>query len=79
MNNGRFNFVVNLSRFLDMLIAERIERVRKSMCEYLGVDNLKGKQFLDEGSLSGLLVLQHEGWGQRYDQSIVIRNLENTL
>ena len=57
LSGERFKFGANWSRFLGVLNAERIARAEKSLCEYLGVDNLKGKLFLDAGSGSGLFSL----------------------
>jgi 2-polyprenyl-3-methyl-5-hydroxy-6-metoxy-1,4-benzoquinol methylase len=57
LNGDRFEFGANWSRFLCVLNDERIARAEKSLCEYLGVDGLAGKRFLDAGSGSGLFSL----------------------
>ena len=53
----RFRFGMNWERFLKVLNDERIAEAEKSLCEFLEVDNLQGKAFLDIGSGSGLLSL----------------------
>jgi cyclopropane fatty-acyl-phospholipid synthase-like methyltransferase len=57
LSGERFEFGANWSRFLGVLNDERIARAEKSLCKYLGVDNLTGKRFLDAGSGSGLFSL----------------------
>lgn len=53
-NGARFKFGANWSRFLATVSEERIDRATRSLCEYLEVDTLSGKRFLDAGSGSGL-------------------------
>lgn len=53
----RFEFGRNWSRFLDVLDDERIGEAQKSLKLMLGVEDLKGKRFLDAGSGSGLFSL----------------------
>lgn len=50
----RFEFGANCARFLSDLDEERVQRASQTLCEFLGVDNLEGKRFLDVGSGSGL-------------------------
>lgn len=57
LSGERFEFGANWSQFLGVLNDARIVRAEKSLCEYLGVDNLTGKRFLDAGSGSGLFSL----------------------
>lgn len=57
LSGERFEFGANWSRFIGVLNGERIARAEKSLCEYLEVDNLFGKRFLDAGSGSGLFSL----------------------
>ncbi|MBN1395682.1 MAG: class I SAM-dependent methyltransferase [Pirellulales bacterium] len=52
-----FEFGENWARFLDALDEEQIERARRSLQEMLGVESLRGKNFLDAGSGSGLFSL----------------------
>lgn len=51
---ARFGFGENWTRFLADLTAEQIDEAAAALCEYLGVDSLAGKRFLDIGSGSGL-------------------------
>src|SRR3989304_4990091 len=53
----RFEFGKNWERFLSALNEERIVEAEKSIKKMLGVDNLRGKSFLDIGSGSGLFSL----------------------
>ncbi|NOT49044.1 MAG: class I SAM-dependent methyltransferase [Acidobacteria bacterium] len=58
VNRGeRFEFGKNWSAFLVLLDDDRISRAERSLAEMLGVENLKGKTFLDIGSGSGLFSL----------------------
>lgn len=57
LSGERFKFGANWSRFLGVLNDERIVQAEKSLCEYLEIDNLTGKHFLDAGSGSGLFSL----------------------
>lgn len=55
MKKGQcFKFGDNLARFLEILNEERIVSAEMSLQQMLGVENLKGKTFLDAGSGSGL-------------------------
>lgn len=56
-SGSRFEFGKNWARFLELLDEERISQAEKSLREMLGVENLKGKSFLDIGSGSGLFSL----------------------
>lgn len=53
----RFEFGANWARFMEVLNDERIAQAEKSLCEMLGVADLKEKTFLDVGSGSGLFSL----------------------
>jgi 2-polyprenyl-6-hydroxyphenyl methylase/3-demethylubiquinone-9 3-methyltransferase len=53
----RFEFGANWALFLDILNDSRVERAINSLKDMLGVDDLKGKRFLDAGSGSGLFSL----------------------
>ncbi len=53
----RFQFGQNWSRFLSVLNDERIAEAEKSLKGMLGVENLRGRRFLDVGSGSGLFSL----------------------
>lgn len=61
----RFEFGVNWASFLRDLSAERIEAAEKSLKEFLRVQNLSGKTFLDIGSGSGLFSLAARQLGAR--------------
>jgi 2-polyprenyl-6-hydroxyphenyl methylase/3-demethylubiquinone-9 3-methyltransferase len=56
-SGGRFEFGKNWSRFLTVLTEERIKVAEESLAEMLGVQDLKGRKFLDVGSGSGLFSL----------------------
>ncbi len=53
----RFEFGKNWAAFLGMLDEGRIQQAEHSLAEMLGVDDLKGRTFLDIGSGSGLFSL----------------------
>lgn len=53
----RFAFGKNWSRFLKYLTEDRILEAEKSLVDNLGLQDLKGKTFLDVGSGSGLFSL----------------------
>ncbi len=53
----RFEFGANWSHFLNVLNDERISLADASLKSMLGVDDLKGKRFIDIGSGSGLFSL----------------------
>ncbi|MDA8560535.1 class I SAM-dependent methyltransferase [Nitrospinae bacterium] len=64
-SSERFQFGENWLRFLDVLDESRIEYAVQSICVNLGVENLKGKSFLDVGSGSGLFSLAARRLGAR--------------
>lgn len=53
----RFRFGQNWSRFLQVLDDERIAEAELSLRQYLGVDSLEGRTFIDVGCGSGLFSL----------------------
>ena len=53
----RFEFGANWAKFLNVLNDERIALAEQSLRNMLGVNDLKGKHFLDIGSGSGLFSL----------------------
>ncbi|MFH1478813.1 MAG: methyltransferase domain-containing protein [Candidatus Omnitrophota bacterium] len=53
----RFEFGKNWKSFLSVLNEERVLEAERSLCDFLGVKELKGKSFLDVGSGSGLFSL----------------------
>mgnify|MGYP003603728532 CR=1 FL=1 len=53
----RFAFGANWTRFLALLDDERIAAAEQSLRDMLGLDDLRGKRFLDIGSGSGLFSL----------------------
>ena len=53
----RFKFGANWAQFLNVLTDERIALAEQSLRTMLGVNDLKGKRFLDIGSGSGLFSL----------------------
>ena len=57
MSRDRFEFGKNWKFFLEWLDDERIEKACDSLKEWIGVDSLSGKTFLDVGSGSGLFSL----------------------
>ena len=72
----RFAFGKNWSRFLKHLTEDRIQEAEKSLSNNLGVQDLKGKTFLDIGSGSGLFSLAAHRLGATvfsfdYDQDSV--------
>lgn len=54
---SRFRFGENWSKFLKLISDQRIQEAENSLKEYLEVDNLENKTFLDIGSGSGLFSL----------------------
>ena len=54
---GRFEFGANWSHFLALLDESRIADAEKSLCEMLGVTDLRDRRFLDIGCGSGLFSL----------------------
>lgn len=76
MSKERFEFGENWKEFLENLTDERIKEAEKSLQEWLNVDNLNGKSFLDIGSGSGLFSLAARNMGAKvfsfdYDQNSV--------
>ena len=61
----RFEFGANWASFLRGLSIERIEAAEESLKEFLEVDTLNGKTFLDIGSGSGLFSLAARRLGAR--------------
>ncbi|MCR5303398.1 MAG: class I SAM-dependent methyltransferase [Lachnospiraceae bacterium] len=57
MSKDRFEFGKNWAQFLEWLDDERIENAEQSLRDWLGVETLQGKTFLDVGSGSGLFSL----------------------
>jgi len=56
-NGERFEFGANWAQFLNVLNDDRILLAEQSLRNMLGVNDLKGKRFLDIGSGSGLFSL----------------------
>lgn len=61
----RFKFGENWSRFISLLNDQRIAIAEQSLKEFLEVDNLYGKSFIDIGSGSGLFSLSARRLGAR--------------
>lgn len=59
----RFGFGRNWKNYLETINPERIEEAEKSLKEWLDVDNLTGRTFLDIGSGSGLFSLAAKRMG----------------
>ena len=73
----RFRFGRNWRRFLKQLDEQRVARAEESLCEFLEIENLKSKTFLDIGSGSGLFSLAARRLGARvhsfdYDPDSVV-------
>ena len=63
MSKERFEFGNNWKKFLDNLTDERIKEAEKSLKNWLGIENLHEKSFLDIGSGSGLFSLAAKNLG----------------
>jgi len=77
----RFGFGKNWTDFLSVLNDDRILEAERSLCRFLGVDNLSGRTFLDIGCGSGLFSLAARRLGARvhsfdYDESSVACAME---
>jgi 2-polyprenyl-3-methyl-5-hydroxy-6-metoxy-1,4-benzoquinol methylase len=57
LQGERFGFGANWASFLGVLNEERVDEAVKSLRQMLGVEDLRGKSFLDIGSGSGLFSL----------------------
>lgn len=84
MSRDRFDFGKNWKKFLENLNEEKIHNAEVSLKEWLEVDDLNGKTFLDIGSGSGLFSLAAKRLGARvysfdYDKDSVdcTRTLRN--
>lgn len=65
MGKKRFEFGANWKEFLGNLTEERIQEAEKSLREWLNIENLNGKTFLDIGSGSGLFSLAARNMGAK--------------
>ena len=82
MAKDRFEFGKNWAKFLNNLTDEKIKEAEKSLKEWLGMDDLTGKTFLDIGSGSGLFSLAARNLGatvSSFDYDINSVNCTKTL
>ncbi len=56
-DNSRFGFGKNWKNYLNTVNDERIDEAKKSLSEWIGLEDLSGMSFLDIGSGSGLFSL----------------------
>ena len=82
MAKDRFEFGKNWAKFLNNLTDEKIKEAEKSLKEWLGMEDLTGKTFLDIGSGSGLFSLAAKNLGatvSSFDYDINSVNCTKTL
>src|ERR1700729_2721402 len=58
-----FKFGANWARFSPLIDEERISEAERSLKEFMGVENLSGKTFLDAGCGSGIFSLAAQRLG----------------
>mgnify|MGYP002474382765 CR=1 FL=1 len=59
----RFGFGENWEKYLENLTDERIQEAERSLLEWLNMESLQGKRFIDIGSGSGLFSLAARNLG----------------
>ncbi|WP_024296797.1 class I SAM-dependent methyltransferase [Methylomicrobium lacus] len=65
LREKRFEFGKNWQSFLTLIKEERIEEAKKSLGNFLNIDDLQNKRFLDIGAGSGLFSLAARQLGAR--------------